>query len=103
MEKIGTITISVYRDKQNKTDFQMFTDNESILPVSYVLEDTLKKYQTNFCQSFLYVLCSTYYKNKNCFKLLLNVCKSSGIVPPFLEITSLIFIDFLLRKIFTLF
>ncbi len=44
MEKIGTITISVYRDKQNKTDFQMFTDNESILPVSYVLEDTLKKY-----------------------------------------------------------
>lgn len=44
MEKIGTVTISVYKDKQNKNEFQILVDNENVLPVSYVLEDTLKMY-----------------------------------------------------------
>ena len=44
MEKIGTITVSVFRNENNQTDFQIQTDNENILPVSYVIEDTLKKY-----------------------------------------------------------
>lgn len=44
MKKIGTITVSVFRNDDNKTDFQIQTDNENILPVSYVIEDTLKKY-----------------------------------------------------------
>lgn len=44
MEKLGNIIISVYRDENNKTNFQIETDNEDILPVSYVIEDTLKLY-----------------------------------------------------------
>lgn len=44
MKKIGTIIVSVFRNENNKTDFQIQTDNENILPVSYVIEDTLKKY-----------------------------------------------------------
>ena len=44
MEKLGNIIISVYKDSKNKTNFQIQTDNEDILPVSYVIEDTLKMY-----------------------------------------------------------
>ena len=44
MEKLGNIIISVYNDSNNKTNFQIQTDNEDILPVSYVIEDTLKMY-----------------------------------------------------------
>ena len=44
MEKLGNIIISVYKDSNNKTNFQIQTDNEDILPVSYVIEDTLKLY-----------------------------------------------------------
>lgn len=44
MEKLGDITISVFRDENNRTNFQIKTNNEDILPVSYVIEDTLKMY-----------------------------------------------------------
>jgi len=44
MEKLGNIIVSVYKDEHNKTNFQIQTDNEDILPVSYVIEDTLKMY-----------------------------------------------------------
>lgn len=44
MEKLGKIIISVYKDDNNHTNFQIETDNEDILPVSYVIEDTLKMY-----------------------------------------------------------
>ncbi len=44
MEKLGDIVVSVYKDENNKTNFQIETDNEDILPVSYVIEDTLKMY-----------------------------------------------------------
>ena len=30
--------------KQNNKEFKIETDNDDILPVSYVIEDTLKKY-----------------------------------------------------------
>lgn len=44
MEKLGNIIVSVYKDENNKTNFQIKTDNEDILPVSYVIEDTSKLY-----------------------------------------------------------
>ena len=44
MKQLGNIIISVYKDENNKTNFQIKTDNEDILPVSYVIEDTLKMY-----------------------------------------------------------
>lgn len=36
--------MSVFKDDDNKTDFDIETDNEDVLPVSYVIEDTLKFY-----------------------------------------------------------
>lgn len=44
LKKVGTITVSVFKDDDNQTDFHVETDNDSILPVSYVIEDTLKLY-----------------------------------------------------------
>lgn len=44
LKKLGTITVSVFRDKENHTKFRVETDTEDILPVSYVIEDTLKFY-----------------------------------------------------------
>jgi len=44
LKKLGTITVSVFKDDDNHTDFHVETDNDSILPVSYVIEDTLKLY-----------------------------------------------------------
>lgn len=41
----GNITVSVFED--NRTGFHFFrveTDNDNLLPVSYVIEDTLKLY-----------------------------------------------------------
>ncbi len=43
MKKVGTITVSVLKS-DNHTDFKIETDNDDVLPVSYVIEDTLKKY-----------------------------------------------------------
>ena len=55
MEKIGTVTISVYRSENDinhksdnpegiRTTFDIQVDNDDVLPVSYVIEDTLKFY-----------------------------------------------------------
>lgn len=56
MEKIGTITVSVFKcesddknnndnnDNNNNVIFTIKVDNEDVLPVSYVIEDTLKLY-----------------------------------------------------------
>lgn len=48
LEKIGTITVSVFKSyktsRMNKTVFDIETDNENVLPVSYVIEDVLKLY-----------------------------------------------------------
>ena len=41
----GNVTVSVYED--TRTGFHFFkvnADNEDVLPVSYVIEDTLKLY-----------------------------------------------------------
>ena len=44
MDKVGTITVSIFSSNNNKTNFKFETDNEDILPVCYVIEDTLKMY-----------------------------------------------------------
>lgn len=44
MDKLGTVTVSVFRANDKSTLFKIETDNESVLPVSYVIEDTLKLY-----------------------------------------------------------
>lgn len=44
LEKLGTITVSVFKNAENVTDFCIETDNDNVLPVSYVIEDTLKLY-----------------------------------------------------------
>lgn len=43
--KCGTITVSVYKDEQTgQHQFTISTDTEDVLPVSYVIEDTLYLY-----------------------------------------------------------
>ena len=44
LKKLGTITISVFKNDDNHTDFRIEADNKDVLPVSYVIEDTLKLY-----------------------------------------------------------
>lgn len=44
VQPVGTITVSVFTDEDNNKEFRIETDNDDILPVSYVIEDTLKKY-----------------------------------------------------------
>ncbi len=44
LEKLGTITVSVFKSEDNHTDFRVEADNDNVLPVSYVIEDTLKLY-----------------------------------------------------------
>ena len=45
MTKVGTVTISVFRNKNNvSTSFDIETSNDDVLPVSYVIEDVLKDY-----------------------------------------------------------
>ncbi len=41
---IGTVTISVFKDEKNEVNFKINIDNDGVLPVSYVIEDTLKLY-----------------------------------------------------------
>ena len=44
-KKSGTITVSVYKSKiSDKTQFEIESDCEDVLPVSYVIEDTLYLY-----------------------------------------------------------
>ncbi len=41
---VGTVTISVFKDTNNNVNFKINIDNDDVLPVSYVIEDTLKQY-----------------------------------------------------------
>lgn len=41
---IGTVTVSVFKTDNFFTSFEIRSDNENVLPVEYVIEDTLKKY-----------------------------------------------------------
>lgn len=44
-KKCGTITVSVYKKYDNNDmSFWIEADNDSLLPISYVIEDTLKQY-----------------------------------------------------------
>ena len=44
-EKCGTITISVYKETNSSSPiFHIQSDNEDVLPVSYVIEDILTLY-----------------------------------------------------------
>ena len=62
LEKLGTITVSVFKGEDNNTNFHIETDNDTVLPVSYVIEDTLKLYQTDFLVGlFLFIYFYTYF------------------------------------------
>ena len=43
-KKIGTITVSVYQEPNHNAIFNVETNNDDVLPVSCVIEDTLKLY-----------------------------------------------------------
>lgn len=42
--KCGTVIVSVYKDKDGQLYFKVSTDTDEVLPVSYVIEDTLYLY-----------------------------------------------------------
>lgn len=44
LKQIGTVTVSVFRDNDNRIAFKIETDTKDVLPVSYVIDDTLKLY-----------------------------------------------------------
>lgn len=45
VKKCGTVTVSVYKDvSSNRPIFKVKSDSEEVLPVSYVIEDTLYLY-----------------------------------------------------------
>lgn len=44
VKKCGTVTVSVYKDDSNRSIFKIKSDCEEVLPVSYVIEDTLYLY-----------------------------------------------------------
>ena len=44
VKKCGTVTVSVYKNKSNQRFFNIQTDTEVVLPVSYIIEDTLYHY-----------------------------------------------------------
>ena len=45
LKKCGTVTVSVYRKRlSNDIVFDIKTDDDIVLPVSYVIEDMLKLY-----------------------------------------------------------
>lgn len=44
-KKVGTVSIHVYKEsKTNSRFFYIESENQSVLPVSDIVEDTLKKY-----------------------------------------------------------
>ena len=42
--KCGTVIVSVYRNNNGQLYFKISTDTDEVLPVSYVIEDTLHLY-----------------------------------------------------------
>ena len=43
-EKSGTVTVSVYTDDNHNHYFDIKSDSDDVLPVSYVIEDVLSLY-----------------------------------------------------------
>lgn len=43
-KKCGTVTVSVYTDDSNNHFFDIKSDSDDVLPVSYVIEDILTLY-----------------------------------------------------------
>ena len=43
-KKCGTVTVSVYTDDSNNHFFDIKSDSDDVLPVSYVIEDVLSLY-----------------------------------------------------------
>ncbi len=41
---VGTVVVSVFKDENQNTSFEVKTRDENVLPVVYVIEDTLKLY-----------------------------------------------------------
>ena len=44
IKKCGTVTVSVYKDASSRSIFKINSDTDDVLPVSYVIEDTLYLY-----------------------------------------------------------
>lgn len=45
MNKIGTITVSVFKSNdKSTTSFEVKPDNENVEQISYIIKDTLKYY-----------------------------------------------------------
>lgn len=45
MNKIGTVTVSVFKsDNKNTTSFDINSDNEDVIQISYIVQDALKSY-----------------------------------------------------------
>jgi len=45
MNKIGTVTVSVFKsDNKNTTSFDVESDNDDVVQISYIVEDALKSY-----------------------------------------------------------
>lgn len=42
--KCGTVIVSVYKDITGQRYFKITTDTDDVLPVSYIIEDTLYLY-----------------------------------------------------------
>ena len=61
---VGTVVVSVFKDENQNTSFEVKTRDENVLPVVYVIEDTLKLYQDsnytkkvlNFVEDFLFFI-----------------------------------------------
>lgn len=43
-EKIGTISVSVYKDNTGHSFFRINSENDNVIQMSYVIEDVLKMY-----------------------------------------------------------
>lgn len=44
-KKVGTVSVDIYKEtKTNSSFFYVKSENQEVLPVSYVIEDTLKLY-----------------------------------------------------------
>ena len=44
-EEIGTVSVSIYKDKESGlSSFHIDTENDDVVQVSYVIEDTLKMF-----------------------------------------------------------
>lgn len=44
MQKIGTVTVSVYKSEHDNTHFEVESNNDDVVPVQEVIEDVLKLY-----------------------------------------------------------